>query len=107
MRDGRPYQFSTRRLLLLSTALAVTFAMARWVARPMIAQIGISIYFGVLSFWAVMRLPEIWHNILDIREQRREFAERRQALLAELTERKRAISAPNGGFDSVDHPKTD
>lgn len=56
------YQFTVRRLLILSTAIAVSFGIAGGFRGPMIFRMFVGIYFASLAAWFVMRWPAVREN---------------------------------------------
>ena len=56
------YQFTVRRLLILSTAIAVACAVAGGMRGPMIFKVFVGVYFASLAAWVVMRWPAVREN---------------------------------------------
>lgn len=56
------YQFTVRRLLILSTTIAIAFAVAGGFRGPMIFRMVIGVYFASLATWVVMRWPAVREN---------------------------------------------
>jgi hypothetical protein len=76
----RPYQFSIVRLLVLTTAVAIVISVARALSITLPGQIVLGFYFGALAVWAVMRWPDVYASLLDVRRRRRAILKQRQAL---------------------------
>jgi len=89
MSRRRPYQFSVLRLLVLSTAIAVTLALAGGIRAPRSIQIGVGIYFALLITWGVMRWPAVYANLREVQRRRQAILAEREAMAAEVTRRKR------------------
>lgn len=54
------YQFTVRRLLLLSTATALAFALAGGLSGPLFFRVFMGVYLTTELAWMVMRWPRIW-----------------------------------------------
>jgi len=88
MSRRRPYQFSVLRLLVLSTAIAVTLALAGGIRAPRSVQIGAGVYFALLITWGVMRWPAVYANLRQVQRHRQAILAERKAKAAEAMGRK-------------------
>jgi hypothetical protein len=97
MNEPRRYQFTVRRLLLLSTAIAVVFACAGGFGAPLIYQIAFGLYYTALLTVFIMLLPNVRRRLAAI-QKRRELA-------LEVAKRKLAVPPPDS--DSLLPPPAD
>lgn len=84
-----PYQFTIRRLLFLSTAVAVCLAAARSIHSDPLFQPIVGTYLGLMVVLAVMRWPVVRAKQREILQRRLDFLEHRRALSAEVREKRR------------------
>jgi hypothetical protein len=89
MSSSRPYQFSLRRLLFLSAAVAVALALARWMDASPEAQAIVGGYLTLLVIWSAMRWPAVRANLREVRERRKRILEERRRLLIAAKDMKR------------------
>jgi membrane protein implicated in regulation of membrane protease activity len=58
----RRYQFTLRRLLILSTALSIVFAIAGVLGGPLIVQLVTGAYLAIITAWMILRWPTVREN---------------------------------------------
>ena len=91
MSHSRRYQFTVRRLLLLTTATALAFALAGGLRGPLLFRVFIGVYLATELAWIVMRWPHIWRV-----SQRRRLAviQKQRELAIEVAKQKPRVARP-------------
>ncbi|WP_428305628.1 hypothetical protein [Lacipirellula sp.] len=88
------YQFTMRRLLLLSTAIAVAFAVAGGFRGPLIFKVFVGVYFASLAGWVVMRWPAVRENWRESQRQRLAAIRQKRELALEVAKQKPRVELP-------------
>lgn len=85
------YQFTVRRLLFLSTATALAFALAGSLRGPLLFRVFMGVYLTTELAWMVMRWPRIWRV-----SQRRRLAvvKKQRELAIEVAKQKPRVVRP-------------
>jgi hypothetical protein len=81
MLKRRPYQFSLKRVLIMTAAMAAALAAARAVNVPILEQTFLGIYAMLLLFWAFLRWPVVHADLRRIRQRRLSILKGRQDFL--------------------------
>jgi hypothetical protein len=105
MAPRRWHQFTVRRLLVVTTAVAAVVAGVWATPLPDFARFTLCVYFLVMIGYEVVRGPSRNAEFRELRERRAQIVERRQALLREAEELRRrqqqkGESAPNESGNS-------
>ena len=93
-----PYQFTIRRLLFLSTAVAVCMASARSFDVPPMIQAILGVYFSLFVIGAVMRWPAIRAKQREIWQRRQKILEERATMVADANR-----TRPSSSIESSDN----
>jgi len=94
------YQFSIRRLLILTSVVAVVMAVSIRLGASQVMQGLFAAYFVFLAGWAVMRGPNVYANLVAARRRRSKLKERRLALESQALDRGRTGEIAKAGDDS-------
>jgi hypothetical protein len=97
--SGR-YQFGIRRLLILTTAVALIVVISIRLAAPRLVQVVVAAYFVFLVGWMIMRLPSLYVKLAELCKRADQVAERRVTLEADALKAKQAADAPGGAAES-------
>lgn len=98
---SKRFQFGIGRLIILTSAVAVVMAVSIRLNAPQFAQWCFAGYLVFFVVWAVMRGPDLYAKIRDIRDRRRMLKQRRGELESEATElRRTSKNTKCGGNDS-------
>ena len=93
----RPYQFTLRRLLFLSAAIAIVLTYASSIRGPQFFRIGFGLYLAGFVTWLVMRWSVVRENWTVIRRERLAEIQRRRELAIEVAKHlPLASSSPPG-----------
>lgn len=88
------YQFTVRRLLILSTAIAIAFAVAGGFRGPMIFRLFVGVYFASLAAWVVMRWPAVRENWRRSKRLRLAAIRKERELAIEVAKQKPRVARP-------------
>ena len=88
------YHFTVRRLLILSTAIAVACAVAGGLRGPMIFKVFVGVYFASLAAWFVMRWPAVRERWRESKRQRLAAIHKQRELAIEVAKQKPRIVQP-------------
>jgi hypothetical protein len=88
------YQFTVRRLLILSTAIAVACAVAGGLRGPLIFKAVVGVYFASLAAWFVMRWPAVRGRWRESKRQRLAAIRKERELAIEVAKQKPRIARP-------------
>jgi hypothetical protein len=93
---GKPvrYQFTVRRLLILSTAIAVACAVAGGMRGPMIFKVFVGVYFASLATWSVMRWPVVRERWRESKRLRLAAIRKERELAIEVAKQKPRLVRP-------------
>lgn len=84
------FQFGIRRLIILTSAVAVVMAVSVRLDAPQVAQWAFASYLAFFVGWAVMRGPNMYADFVETRARRRQLMQRRSELESEAAELRRA-----------------
>ena len=93
-------QFGTRRLIALTSAVAVVMAMSIRIDAPALTQVVLAAYFMFFVGWAVMRGPSVYANLVEVGSLRRKLKDRRCELESEALELRRISEIAKSADDS-------
>jgi membrane protein YdbS with pleckstrin-like domain len=85
------FQFGIRRMLVLTTAVAVIFALSARINVPWLVQSVVAGYFIFLSVWIIMRVPSLYRRFCELRKRSHQIAEHRLTLKREALNAKQAL----------------
>jgi hypothetical protein len=88
------YQFTVRRLLILSTVIAVAFAVAGGFRGPLIFRMFVGVYFASLAAWFVMRWPAVRENWRKSKRLRMAEIRKERELAIEVAKQKPHVACP-------------
>jgi hypothetical protein len=94
MKRRRPYQFTLRRLLFLSTAIAIALTFASGIRGPQFFRIGLGLYLAGLITWLVMRWSVVRENWIVVRRERLAEIQRRRELAIKVAKQIPLASPP-------------
>lgn len=105
MNRPRTYQYSLRRLLVLSTAVAALCAAAGAIPAPPAFQLGFGLYLAVLVAWTIMRLPAVSENWREHNRRRLAMIQRRREIAIETARAKAALSKSKNAHTGEPAPR--
>ncbi len=88
MGKPRRYQFTVRRLLILSTAISIAFAIAGGFRGPMFFRMFIGVYLASIVAWFVMRWPAVRENWRTSKRLRLAAIQKERELAIEVAKQK-------------------
>jgi len=88
------YQFTVRRLLILSTAIAVACAIAGGMRGPMIFKVFVGVYFASMAAWFVMRWPAVRERWRESKRLRLAAIRKERELAIEVAKQKPRVARP-------------
>ncbi|HUG67591.1 MAG TPA: hypothetical protein VMM76_07560 [Pirellulaceae bacterium] len=80
------FQFGIRRLIILTSAVAVVMAVSVRLDAPQVAQWAFAAYLALFVGWAVMRGPNMYAKFIEARARRHQLMQRRSELESEAAE---------------------
>jgi hypothetical protein len=92
MNQPRRYQFTVRRLLILSTAISIAFAFAGGFRGPILFRMIIGVYLGSIVAWFVMRWPDVRDRWRDSKRLRLAAIQRKRELAIEVAKQKPRVT---------------
>jgi hypothetical protein len=87
-RQGAPFQYSIRRLMVLTTVVAIVVGVAWSFDFPELFRAALAVYFLTFAVWAVVRGPRLYADLRRLRAEHRRLAQRRARLEREYGEPK-------------------
>src|SRR4051812_34421397 len=93
MQSKLRYQFSIRRLLAMTGAVAMALTVVRRLGGPIYLQVGLGADFTLLVVWAFLRWPAVQANLREVRKRRLAILAKREVLAAEMAEKRRLHEA--------------
>ena len=87
---SKRFQFGIRRLIALTTAVAVVMAICVRIDASQFVKWVFAGYLTVFVAWAVMRGPNVFDKLREVREQRRKVEQSRDELKSEAGELRQA-----------------
>ena len=86
-RGDRPFQFGIRRLLLLTTAVAIIIALLIRIDAPLFVQAGAAAF----TSWIIMRGPRLVSIFSQLRKRSHQLAQQRATLVADALKAKQDL----------------